>query len=147
MDRKPLKRHPVLIPLSRQHHKGLLLAQLLKSDAPDYKGMPVDIPGKVAFAKKEYGDRLRHHFEWEAGVLIPATQAYHEQLQAMADQVQSEHQQIAEQVGLLSSSSSTEDLDRLGRLIEQHIRFEERVWFTAIQKMVPETVLSQLPPL
>lgn len=147
MDRKPLKRHPALIPLSRQHHKGLILAQLLKSDVPDYKGLPTDIPGKVAFAKKELEARLSRHFNWEATVLIPATRAYHKQLQAMSDQVQAEHRQITAQIQQLSDTSTPGDLDELGRLLEQHIRFEERVWFAAIQREAPEAVLSQLPPL
>lgn len=147
MDRKPLNRHPALIPLSRQHHKGLILAQLLKSDVPDYKGLPTDIPGKVAFAKKELEKRLSRHFDWEANVLIPATRAYHEQLQAMNDQVQAEHRQISAQIQQLSDTATSDDLDELGRLLEQHIRFEERVWFAALQREVPEAVLSQLPPL
>lgn len=147
MDRKPLKRHPALKPLSRQHHKGLILAQLLKSDVLDYKGLPTDVPGKVAFAKKELEARLSRHFNWEATVLIPATRAYHEELHAMSDQVQAEHRQITAQIQQLSDTSTPGDLDELGRLLEQHIRFEERAWFAAIQREVPETVLSQLPPL
>lgn len=146
MNRKPLKRHPVLIPLSRQHHKGLLLAQLLKADVPDYKGMPSDIPGKVAFTLQEYEQRLRRHFRWEAEVLIPATSPYHENLRAMGEQVRSEHQAIADRARNLSPASSPEALDALGQLLEQHIRFEERVWFSAIQEEVPEAVLASLQP-
>lgn len=147
MDRKPLKRHPALIPLSRHHHKDLLLAQLLKRDVPNYKGLPTDTPGKVAFAKQEYEQRLRQHFSWEAEVLMPATRAYHEKLRVMAEQVQSEHQQIADLIHALSPISTSEQLDQLGQLLEQHIRFEERIWFSAIQEEVPESVLLQLPPL
>jgi hypothetical protein len=35
-----MKRHEALIPLSRDHHGTLILARLLRSDAPPYKGLP-----------------------------------------------------------------------------------------------------------
>ena len=147
MERKPLKRHPALIPLSRQHHKGLILAQLLKADVPAYKGMPGDTPGKVAYAKREYEQRLKIHFEWEAHVLIPATEGYHEDLKAMGEKVLSEHKAIGRLITALSNEDEPENLDQIGRLLEQHIRYEERVWFSAIQAEVPEKILAELPLL
>lgn len=147
MDRKPIKRHPALVPLSRQHHKGLILAQLLKIGVPDYKGLPSHLPGKVAYAKAELEQRLSRHFDWEAGVLIPATRPYSTALDNMAEQVLGEHLQITERIRALDDTATAKDLDQIGQLLEQHIRFEERVWFAAIQETLPDTVLERLAPL
>ncbi|HKK77503.1 MAG TPA: hemerythrin domain-containing protein [Saprospiraceae bacterium] len=132
--RKPLKRDPALIPLSREHHKGLILAQLLKSDVPNYKGLPDDIPGKVAFAKTEYEQRLKTHFEREESWLIPLCQGKNKNLREMAQRIHEEHNQIREKITQLNEQSTPETLDQLGRLIESHIRFEEREWFQALQE-------------
>jgi len=132
--RKPLKRDPALIPLSREHHKGLILAQLLKSDVPNYKGLPDDIPGKVAFAKTEYEQRLKTHFEREENWLIPLCQGKNKNLREMAQRIHEEHNQIREKITQLNEQSTPETLDQLGRLIESHIRFEEREWFQALQE-------------
>ena len=42
-----MKRHSSLVPYSQDHHKILVLAQVLKKDVPDYKGMPTDLKGKI----------------------------------------------------------------------------------------------------
>ncbi len=138
MKRKPLRRHPRLIPLSREHHKGLILAQLLKADVPDYKGLPTDIPGKVAFAKKEYEQRLRSHFEQEENWLIPLSEQALAPLPEMAARIREEHQRIRTGIESLRSQSTPDELDALGRLIEQHIRFEEREWFREMQEQLDE---------
>lgn len=132
--RKPLKRDPALIPLSREHHKGLILAQLLKEDVPNYKGLPTDVPGKVAFAKTEYAQRLQAHFEREEAWLIPLCEAEGGPLAEMAERILSEHETIRTGITALNEQSGPETLDQLGRLIESHIRFEEREWFQAIQE-------------
>lgn len=132
--KKPLKRDPALIPLSREHHKALILAQLLKSDVPNYKGLPDDIPGKVAFAKTEYEQRLKAHFEREENWLIPLSKEQDKVLTEMALRVQKEHEKISEKIAQLDEQSTPETLDQLGRLIERHIRFEEREWFQTLQE-------------
>lgn len=132
--RQPLKRDPALVPLSREHHKGLILAQLLKSDVPDYKGLPTDIPGKVAYAKAEYEQRLKAHFEREETWLLPISKRAGGELADMARRVSKEHQEIRTAIANLHEASAPETLDALGRKLEQHIRFEEREWFRALQE-------------
>jgi hemerythrin-like domain-containing protein len=132
--RQPLKRDPALVPLSREHHKGLILAQLLKADVPDYKGLPSDVPGKVAYAKTEYEQRLKAHFEREESWLLPISEQAGGKLADMARRVSKEHQEIRLAIAELHAASSEEALDALGRKLERHIRFEEREWFRALQE-------------
>jgi len=136
--RRPLKRHPELIPLSREHHEGLILAQLLKSDVPDYKGLPQDTAGKVAYAQTTYEQQLRAHLEREETWLVPLSLEQAAPLPDMARRVLEEHRQIRQGIQALSEQSSPPELDALGRLIEQHIRFEEREWFGKLQERVEQ---------
>lgn len=131
--KQPLKRDSALVPLSREHHKGLILAQLLKSDAPDYKSLPSDNAGKVAFAKKTYEEILKGHFEKEESWLIPLSLKTGKLLASMASRILKEHAVIREKIDQLHDQSSSGCLDELGRLLAQHIRFEEREWFQELQ--------------
>ena len=58
----PIKRHKALQPLSRDHHQGLILAQILKKGAPQYKGMPSTIEGKKEYAIAFSESELKQHF-------------------------------------------------------------------------------------
>lgn len=91
MDWKLFKCYFVLIFLLRQYYKGLILVQLLKSDVLDYKGLFIDVLGKVVFVKKELEKWLSWYFDWEVMVLIFVICVYYEQLQVMSDQVQAEY--------------------------------------------------------
>ncbi len=144
MKRKPLKRHPALIPLSREHHEGLILAQLLKSDVPDYKGLPTTLEGKLAYARSQYEQVLSAHFEKEEQLLVPESKAYGAEPAAMADRVVEEHRRIRQNLEALDEHSSPEEFSLLGRLLERHIRFEEREWFATLQEVLPPEVLEGL---
>ena len=65
-----MKRHTALIPLSQDHHHGLLLAQLIKKNAPEYKGLPKDLIGKMNYTNDIYNTELEHHFEDEEKLCI-----------------------------------------------------------------------------
>jgi hemerythrin-like domain-containing protein len=143
MNRKPLKRHAALIPLSREHHKGLLLAQLLKSDSPPYRGLPTERADIIDYAKKEYQDKLLPHFEKEE-TLIRRSLQEQGTLADHAQRVIQEHEQLRAAFTQLNEATTVSELDKLGRLLEQHIRFEERVWFMALQEELSETELQQL---
>lgn len=48
---QPKKRHKTLIPLSKSHHQVLMLAQILRSDVPSFKGMPDSLREKIDYMK------------------------------------------------------------------------------------------------
>ena len=58
----PIKRHKTLTPLSREHHSGLILAQLIKKGAPDYKNLPKTTTEKVKYTIDFYKSELIEHF-------------------------------------------------------------------------------------
>ncbi len=147
MQKKPIKRHPRLAPLSREHHKGLILAQLLKRDVPDYKNMPTEPGDKLAYAEQQFRDILEGHFRREEEELLPRVQLFDQTLTVMAGKILEEHQLLRRMLidaRPLEGEPLAQQLDELGRTLERHIRYEERQFFARIQELVPDSVLESL---
>lgn len=141
----PIKRNKVLQPLSRDHHQGLILAQILKKGAPEYKGLPTTIKGKKEYTISFYNSELIKHFKKEEEILFPFASGKNKELDEQINDIINDHQEISvivEQVKNLKSVEET--LDKLGRLLEEHIRKEERKFFPAIEKILTEDELSEL---
>jgi iron-sulfur cluster repair protein YtfE (RIC family) len=139
-----MKRHPSLIPLSREHHEVLILAQLLKPNAPHYKGLPHTMEGKKEYALALFQKSIKPHFEKEEAVL-KRTAGYHETIAALGEAISNEHRQLTALFQQLQNGTATETvLQQTGLLLESHIRKEERELFPAIQQFCPETVLMEL---
>lgn len=140
-----MKRHPSLIPISRQHHEGLITARLLRDDAPPYKGLPTDAEGKKEYYLEFYLKHLQPHLQLEERVLFPFVRGRHPELDSLLGELEQEHQQVQEQTGELRFADNLPDkLNRLGRLLEDHIRKEERDFFEKIQEELPEEELQEL---
>ncbi len=140
MPRTPLKRHPQLIPISRGHHHGLVLAQLLSADVPDYKGLPNTLQGKAVFARQTAERHLFPGFEWIEKVLVPALPEGIER-----EQVIREQKELSEQLANLPECPSEASLNELGEALKRHIRYKERSWFMAVQARLGEDGLRALP--
>ena len=139
-----MKRHPALAHLSREHHGALILARLLQKNAPAYKGLPTDTRGKADYALKFYKDELVKHFEAEEKVLNLVT-GINESLDSFAGTIFREHRQLHELFSLIAGrSDDPEHLDELGRLLELHIRKEEREVFPVIEQSCNETLMRTI---
>ncbi|MDX5346716.1 MAG: hemerythrin domain-containing protein [Hymenobacteraceae bacterium] len=125
-ERKPLKRDPALAPLSRQHHQGLLLARLLRKDAPAYKGLPTDPEGKKAYLLQFFENELKPHFLLEEQKLFPAVQQFTPELNNLTDQLLHEHRQMEQMVSYIEKTNGADPLQlhELGLMLEKHIRTE-----------------------
>jgi iron-sulfur cluster repair protein YtfE (RIC family) len=129
-----MKRIEALAPLSREHHNALMLAQLLKKDAPAYKGLPLSVDGKIAYAKQQFEKELKSHFSKEEQVFVEAKSS-HEPINVLMEEICAEHRQLEV---LFMSLDSVEDkewtMNELGKKLDQHIRKEERVLFPLLQQ-------------
>ena len=140
-----MKRHNSLVPLSHDHQRGLLLAQLIKRKAPAYKGLPKDIPGKIEYTLNAYAKELSPHFKNEEEILFPAARGNDADLDTMLDEIINEHRQIESMIEKLKiPGSEIEKLDVLGKKLDAHIRKEERILFPLIEKTLGEKLLSEL---
>lgn len=137
-----MKRHETLAPLSREHHAALILAQLLKINAPAYKGLPENTEDKAVYAANFYIENLQKHFLQEE-ILLEKVKEYHNEIKKLAAEIINEHQQLKIIFTSLDKSENlAATLDVLGRALENHIRKEERVLFPLIQKHCPEDIMN-----
>jgi iron-sulfur cluster repair protein YtfE (RIC family) len=126
-----MKRHPALQPFSRDHNVGLVLARRL-STSPDWQAALDEFVNL-------WNTELQEHFQEEEELLLPLS----------SDQERAtllgEHKAIGAYVawarlGMLGPR----DVSRLGQMLNDHIRWEERALFPAIEKRSSEDELRAL---
>lgn len=140
-----MKRHKALILLSHDHHRGLLLAQLLKKNAPPYKGLPKDISGKIQYAVNAFNLELVQHFEDEEKILFPLLKEKSAESNKLIDELISEHKILRENIlGFGDNKNPVEIMDETGKLLEQHIRKEERILFQNAQNELSDDELDMI---
>jgi len=140
-----MKRHKSLYSLSHDHHHGLILAQLIKKNAPKYKNLPNTIDGKVEYTVNFYNVELKKHFRQEEEILFPAVKGKDKKISSLIDEIISEHRKIETLVdSLKEKENQTEILDELGYLLESHIRKEERNLFSEIEKLLSDDELMKI---
>ena len=138
-----MKRHPALIPLSQDHHHGLLLAQLLKRNAPEYNGLPKDLLGKMNFAKEMFHNELEHHFRDEEQIVFPYLKGKNVDLDNLISLILSEHIILKEKILSLNENPNLVDqLDEIGNILSEHIRKEERELFEKTQMLLSDDELK-----
>ena len=64
-----MKRYEAIAPLSRDHHASLILAQLLKKNAPAYAGLPGTVADKAKYAQEQFQHSIQKHFQQEEAML------------------------------------------------------------------------------
>ena len=122
---QPIKRHPSLQPLSRDHHFGLLLCFKIR-EGFRRKVEPERIKRYTDWFWKQY---LVPHFEMEEKYVFPILGADDPKVRQAID----EHRRLRQLLESTDEISVT--LSRIEEELEQHIRFEERILFNAIQEV------------
>lgn len=139
-----MKRHQALIPLSRDHHGTLILARLLRSDAPPYKELPLDAKGKAEYALKHYKEEMLEHFEQEEK-MIPVLKGLNTTLDNLLASMKSEHQELHSLFNSINMNQElSAQLDIIGRTLESHVRKEDRELFPLIQECCTDEILNKL---
>lgn len=140
-----MKRHKALILLSHDHHRGLLLAQLLKKNAPPYKGLPKEISGKIEYAVNAFNSELIKHFEDEEKILFPMLKQKSDETLKLINDLIAEHKVLKANILSFKESGNAEELmDETGKLLEQHIRKEERILFQNAQNELSQKELNSI---
>lgn len=134
---KPIKRHESLIPLSRDHHHGLLLCWKIRTG--EKKGIS---PERIySYANYFFTSQLVAHFQMEEENVFPLLGPE----DPLVKQALQEHKDLESL--FTKDEGNGEDLMELANLLEQHIRFEERVLFTEIQNRAGEEALMNIQKL
>lgn len=130
----PIKRHPSLRPLSRDHHHGLLLCWKIRQG---FK-MAVDVQRIKDYTDWFWENQLKQHFEEEERLIFPILGNEHE----MIKKVLAEHRRLKR---LFEDQTEFEkSLSLIEEELEHHIRFEERVLFNEIQLVATQKQLEVL---
>lgn len=140
-----MKRHSALINLSRDHHNGLITAQLLKINAPLYKGLPETTEDKIRFIKDFFNKELSNHFLEEEEILFPFIEKESDELAELTKKLTQDHSELKQLIISLDETIEKEkQLDQIGKLLEAHIRYEERKLFEKIQNILSNDKLNEL---
>lgn len=128
-----MKRDPRLVELSSEHHQALVLARWLEREADTWsstQGMQLS---------ERFARELEPHFRCEEELLLPALRlAGHEELCA---RVERDHALLrAHRVS--AGKGDGESARSLGRLLREHVQFEERVLFPACEAQLSDDVLD-----
>jgi len=136
-----------LAPLSRDHHGSLILAQLLKKDAPVYRELPTEPWDKAKYAQVQFEAHIKAHFRKEEEML-EKVKGCHAAVTVLADEIKNEHQQLA---ALFSSLTNSTDLvntmNELAGTLQDHIRKEERILFPMLQQHCTTEQLQEIHEL
>lgn len=139
-----MRRHEGLQSLSRDHHHALVAAKHLAA-----AGESADAAASAGRLLQEWRD-LERHFREEEEVLLPVLARYagsdcpeigetlrqHVEIRGVVDQVQERIECGLDPDGPL--------LRRLGSLLREHVRFEERTLFPEVEQVVPVEQLWRL---
>ncbi|WP_426479126.1 hemerythrin domain-containing protein [Chryseobacterium sp. CBSDS_008] len=129
-----MKRNENLVPLSRDHHFGLLCCWKIR------QGIKKDIPyERIKNYVADYWEKnLSRHFDIE-DIVLP--EVNNESLQM---QMEDEHKQIRKLIKSISRSGSRELLSDFADALYKHIRFEERIIFPYLEERLSGEELDNI---
>lgn len=135
----PIKRNIALQPLSRQHHNGLLFCLLLGKGVKKKAA----IEHLQHFIARFRENELEVHFAKEERWLLPLA-SQHAELAPLLSQMYAEHILLCKLLDDIERAPNYNDLSSLHTLLEKHIRFEERVLFIAMEKLLSASELATI---
>jgi hemerythrin-like domain-containing protein len=146
----PIRRHPALAPLSRDHHVALQLARgLITGGSAHLRAeLPSEPRALADHVRALFASEIEQHFAVEEQSVLPAVKGRGD-LDAVCAEIAAEHGAMRGLVSELADPALTNEqimdrLDRLGRLLEAHVRKEERSLYEGVQGSLDEGELATL---
>lgn len=136
---KPLKRHEALVPLSRDHHFGLLLVWKIRQGL----AFEVRLTRICDYVIYYVGHRILPHFQLEEAEVFP----FLEENDSLRQQAEEQHKAIRatfDGIKRGAPEAMSQSLDELAERLEAHIRFEERTLFEHMQAVLSPERLERL---
>ncbi|HKJ66944.1 MAG TPA: hemerythrin domain-containing protein [bacterium] len=137
-----MKRHEALIPLSDEHHQGLIWSKR-------FREMPSDMSADetrdlVNEFMPVWHSEINPHFQKEEQLLLPLFARTGVSLPDSVPEMLEQHIFIRRDVLLLRDSPGVEIMVRLGSLLQDHIRLEERDVFPFIERESNNALLTRI---
>ena len=129
-----MKRNENLIPLSREHHYGLLCVWKIREGVKKN----VEQSRIAAYIKYFWENHLEHHFATEDECLPPLEN------EALNQRMEKEHQQLRSLVERVHDDPQYQTLLDFAKALNEHIRFEERTLFPQYEETLSSEILDQI---
>ncbi len=143
-----MKRHPAFVALSQEHHDGLLLATRLQQGSNALLRLwSHDLHWQSEYVIKFFDDNLRQHFSVEEEIVFPVARQYLPDDSGMVQKLVDQHndmRSIAESLRLPAEEKLQNLLTQFGKILEAHIRIEEREFFPLCEARIPEEQIRAL---
>lgn len=139
-----MRRHEGLKPLSQEHHLALVEAKHLRG-----AGEEADVDSAAARVLAAWPD-LDRHFRDEERLLLPVLGRYAGSECPEIVETLRQHVAIRAAVDAIAErmdgglAPAAVDLHRLGELLREHVRYEERVLFPEVEQVLPPEQLWRL---
>lgn len=130
-----MRRSQALIELTREHHPALVLALRAVTAARD----PAKTRELAAALADIFARELEPHFRIEEQLLLPPLRDAGEH--APAARTLDEHRRLRA-LAHAAARGDPADLASFGRLLEAHVRFEERELFPLAEAILPAAALA-----
>jgi hypothetical protein len=130
----PINRNEFLIPLSREHHDGLLLCWKIRIGFKNN----IQISRIQAYAEWFYNNHLITHFDVEEKYVFPILGNDHD----LVKRALAEHRKLKRLFQSLREEEK--NIGLIEEILEGHIRFEERVLFAEIERIASASQLEEI---
>ena len=140
------RRHESLIPLSREHHYGLLVCLRIHRGMEKHNTDLNWLSKRAETAVRFFETDLKSHFAVEEQIVFPAMADIGEAVRVVGELIE-EHGRIIRLVQMLRSVEGIELaslLREFADLLEAHIRKEERVLFPCYERNITSTSALQV---
>jgi hypothetical protein len=141
-----MKRDPNLIRLSRDHHRGLVMAMRIARELPPANAE--EVQSLYSELKRFWENGLLPHFRTECECLLSRLVRHVEYGDDLIRRTQSDHLHIH---ALMTSMIDTDDtqhhrrtLEELGEALREHIKWEEQTLFEATQRLLRPDEMKML---
>ncbi len=126
-----MKRNENIIPLSHDHHFGLLCCWKIRQGLKK----KVELSRIQKYVDYFWNQHLKEHFKEEEEILFPYLE------DEFSTRVAKEHQDLEVLFNEISENLSIQNFETFANLLDDHIRFEERQWFPHLEENLKETQL------
>ncbi len=142
------KRHPSLVPVSRDHHEGLLLAvRLQQGENALLKLWSHDTAWQARAVVDFYQEHLVRHFAVEEEKVFPTAQQSVAEAAPIVTKLLEQHEWFRSTAPAMKGREEAVTRDELvtfGQRLEEHIRIEDRELFPLMEEHIEPSVLEKL---